>query len=301
MPTKGAGTIDLFDVNAFSRTNVWAVGYYADAHGHSRTLTEHWNGTSWKIVPSPNKGTGDNTLHGVSVVNGTHAWAVGYTGPTPGEGPLIEHWNGSSWSRFPPAGFGGIASILDDVAVISASNVVAVGHRSITPSGTLIERFNGSSWQGEAPADPPAEQVAGAELWSVSAPSAGAQWAVGEFVNQQANARTLAERNLGGGWVLKQPNNVGTAPNQVKGVSALSATTAFAVGNFKTSGGTRRALAERFANGSWTTFKPPNATQFDNELESVAAISASNVWAVGYAARDAFGNTLKPLIEHFHC
>ena len=33
MPTKGAGTIDLYDVDAFSKTNAWAVGYYADAAG----------------------------------------------------------------------------------------------------------------------------------------------------------------------------------------------------------------------------------------------------------------------------
>ncbi|HXJ66355.1 MAG TPA: hypothetical protein VNN79_21545, partial [Actinomycetota bacterium] len=101
--------------------------------------------------------------------------------------------------------------------------------------------------------------------------------------------------------VLKSPNNVGTTPNELKGVSALSATSAFAVGNYTTSGGTRRALAERFGSGQWTTFKPPNATQFDNQLESVAAISASNVWAVGYAAKDAAGHSLEPLIEHFHC
>jgi hypothetical protein len=299
MPTKGAGPIDLFDVDAFSKTNAWAVGYYVNVHGHSRTLTEHWNGTNWKIVPSPNRGTEDNTLHGVEAVNGTHAWAVGYRGPTPGEGPLIEHWNGSSWSSSPPAGLGGIASILDDVAVISSSDVVAVGHRSITPSGTHVERFNGSSWKAETSANSPAGT--GSELWAVSAPSAGAQWAVGEFVNHQANPRTLAERNIGGGWVLKPPKNVGTGPNELKGVSALSAAKAFAVGNYKTSDGTRRALAERFANGLWNTFRPPNATQFDNELESVAAISASNVWAVGYAAKDAFGFTRRPLIEHFHC
>ena len=65
--------------------------------------------------------------------------------------------------------------------------------------------------------------------------------------------------------------------------------------------GRQRSLAERYVNGTWSTFKPPNATAFDNELESVAAISATNVWAVGYAAKDAFGNSRKPLIEHFRC
>jgi len=299
MPTKGAGTIDLYDVDAISKTNAWAVGYYADAHGHSRTLTEHWNGTSWKIVPSPNNGTGDNTLHGVAAVNGTHVWAVGYTGPTPGEGPLIEHWNGSSWSRFPPAGLGGIPSILNDVAVISPSNVVAVGHRGITPTGTHVERFDGASWKAEASAN--STTGSGSELWAVSTGSAGAQWSVGESVNQQGNARTLAERSTGGAWTLFPPVNVGAAPNELFGVSALSATKAFAVGQRKTSSHVRKTLAEFFSNGSWKVQATPNVGTNDNQLEGVAAISATNTWAVGYSANDPFGLDLKPLVEHFSC
>ena len=300
MPTKGAGTIDLYDVDAFSKTNAWAVGSYVTTQGHRRTLTEHWNGTAWRIIDSPNRGIGDNSLHGVAAVNGTHAWAVGYMVPAGGEQhPLIEHWNGSSWRLFPPAGQGGMSHYLNDVAVISASNVVAVGHRRSRLEGRSSSASSGSAWQVEPNDDPLSSR--GSELWAVSAPSAGAQWAVGEIINQQEHVRTLAERNVGGGWVLEAPANVGTAPNELKGVSALSAAKAFAVGNYMTSGGTRRALAELFANGSWTTFKPPNATQFDNELESVAAISPSNVWAVGYSAKDAHGHTLQPLIEHFHC
>ena len=75
---------------------------------------------------------------------------------------------------------------------------MAVGHRAITAGGTLVERFDGSSWKAETSADPPTAMPA-SELWAVSAPSAGAQWAVGES-HQQGNPRTLAERNPGGGW-----------------------------------------------------------------------------------------------------
>jgi len=42
-----------------------------------RTLTEKWNGFSWKIVPSPNEGTGDNRLKGVSCVSKNFCQAVG--------------------------------------------------------------------------------------------------------------------------------------------------------------------------------------------------------------------------------
>ncbi|HXJ66219.1 MAG TPA: hypothetical protein VNN79_20860, partial [Actinomycetota bacterium] len=159
VPTKGAGAIDLYDVDTISKTNAWAVGYYVDGHGHRRTLTEHWDGTKWKSVPSPNKGTEDNTLHGVAAVSASQVWAVGYTEPTGGDRPLIEHWNGSSWSRFPPAGLGGIHHRLEDVAVISSHLAVAVGH---TPSNAHVERFDGSSWKTEGEAA--ASQVGSAEL-----------------------------------------------------------------------------------------------------------------------------------------
>jgi hypothetical protein len=293
VPTKGAGKIDLYDVDAFSKKNAWAVGYSTDATGHRRTLTEHWNGTSWKIVPSANRGTGHNTLLGVAIVSGSHVWAVGYTGTTAGEyDPLIEHWNGTSWRTFPPTELGGISATLEDVAVVAPSNIVAVGH---TPSNPHVERYDGLQWNNESDA---AMQIGSASLLGVSATSAGAQWAVGAFTNL---AEPVAERNIGHQWTLKSPKNVGARPNELEGVSALSATSAFAVGSYVTSGGTHRALAERFSNGSWTTFKPPNATQFDNELESVAAISASNVWTVGYSAKNASGFSRKPLIEHFAC
>jgi hypothetical protein len=293
-PAKGAGTLDINDVDAISKTNAWAVGYYADTHGHLRTLVEHWDGHVWKIVASPNDGTQDNALKGVSAVSATNVWAVGITGPDPGESMLIEHWNGHAWSLSTPGGIGGPGA-LDDVSAISASNVVAVGHRAITASNTLVERFSGSHWAAEASADP---SGVGNELWGVSAPSAGAQWAVGDITNDQASLRTLAERSTGGAWSSKTPGNVGSEPNQLFDVGALSATKAFAVGMHKTSGGTRRTLTESFANGSWKVLATPNAGSFDNLLEAVAAVSATNVWAAGTASTQIGTN---PLVEHYTC
>jgi hypothetical protein len=295
-PTKGAGVVDLNDIEAISKTNAWAVGYFSDSHGHDRTLVEHWDGHVWKIVTSPNDGAQDNQLKGVSAVSPTNVWAVGFTGPDPGEGMLIEHWNGQTWTLSTP----GLVQapgpgILDDVSAISASNVVAVGHRSITAAHTLVERFNGTHWTAEASADP---STVGNELWGVSAPSAGAQWAVGDITNSQANARTLAERSTGGAWTSKPPGNVGTPPNQLFDVSGLSATRAFAVGMHKTAGGVRRTLAESFANGSWKVLATPNAGTRDNLLEAVAAVSATNVWAAGTASTLVGTN---PLVLHFTC
>ena len=43
-----------------------------------QTLTEHWNGTAWSVVASPNLGTSDNVLYGVAAVAANDVWAVGY-------------------------------------------------------------------------------------------------------------------------------------------------------------------------------------------------------------------------------
>ncbi len=295
-PGKG-NLSDLWDVDAISKTNAWAVGYYTDSQGHAKTLTEHWDGHVWKIVTSPNIGpsSNSNTLHGVSAVNGSNIWAVGITGPEPGEGMLIEHWNGTKWLLSTPGSIG-MPGALDDVEAISAGNVVAVGHRAITAAATLVERFDGGSWSAEVSADPPG--AAGSELWGVSAPSAGAQWAVGDLTTTQAHLRTLAERSTGGAWSLKPPANVGADPNELLAVSALSATKAFAVGSRKSSSQVRRTLAESFVNGSWHVQTTPNAGSEHNVLEAVHAVSATNVWAAGTA------NTLvgsNPLMLHYSC
>ncbi len=42
-----------------------------------RTVTEHWNGTRWSLVRSPNATNGYNLLNGVGVVTANDVWAVG--------------------------------------------------------------------------------------------------------------------------------------------------------------------------------------------------------------------------------
>jgi hypothetical protein len=61
------------------------VGYFYNGTT-DQTLIEHWNGTSWKQVTSPNPGgsSDDNILNGVAATSSTNAWAVGdyYNGTT---------------------------------------------------------------------------------------------------------------------------------------------------------------------------------------------------------------------------
>lgn len=74
----------LAGVAARSASDVWAVGTRQDRSGAipiDRTLTEHWNGSAWSVVASPNVGANDNLLNGVSATTGD-VWTVGSSNVT---------------------------------------------------------------------------------------------------------------------------------------------------------------------------------------------------------------------------
>ena len=79
-----SGTNFLTGVAAVSPTEVWAVGGARDftAGGLVRTATLRYDGTGWRVVHSPNAGSGDNTLLGVASPGPGHLLAVGSYRPT---------------------------------------------------------------------------------------------------------------------------------------------------------------------------------------------------------------------------
>src|ERR1700680_4862350 len=79
-PNSGSGSNVLDGIAAVSANNDWAVGYSLTSSGIYQTLIEHWNGTKWSVVPSPNVGASSNDLTSVAQVPGSTAvWAVGYS------------------------------------------------------------------------------------------------------------------------------------------------------------------------------------------------------------------------------
>src|SRR5215471_13852198 len=132
-PSPGKDLNRLDGVAATSATNAWAVGYYSQhsdpgTQTNTRTLIEHWNGTAWTQVPSPNTHSFTSGLDGVAAISPTNAWAVGGRSKT-GEGDnnktLIEHWNGTAWTQMPAPSR--TESGLFSVAATSPTNIWAVG------------------------------------------------------------------------------------------------------------------------------------------------------------------------------
>jgi len=129
-------------VAALSTNDVWAVGTYGTI-SLPQTLTEHWDGSAWSIVPSPNMGTGGNYLQGVAAISANDVWAVGQYAAFAALQTLVEHWNGSAWSIVPSPNASDFNNTLNGVAAISANDVWAAGGYNNDPMyRTLVERYN---------------------------------------------------------------------------------------------------------------------------------------------------------------
>ena len=256
------------------------------------------NGT-WKIVSSPNVGTGTygNQLNAVAVVSASDVWAVGFS-PHPSGTPqylrqtLVEHWNGKSWSVVPsPNPAGKTWVVLNGVAAISANDVWAVGHSgdpSSIPLQTLTEHWNGTSWS-IIPSPSPGTYN-GNILNAVDGVSANDIWAVGWYqsgsTGQEGGALTMHWD--GTAWTV--------APNpsrwQLYGVVAISSNNVWAVGE---------QSILHWNGSSWSNVSfplPPNDAY--RILRGVSATSASDIWAVGYGQWPYFdGTRYAPLTYHW--
>jgi hypothetical protein len=141
----------------------WAVGYYVSGKFQQQTLIEHFNGSSWSVVPSPSPGTLQNILFGVAAVSDADVWAVGGQQDSTGLWhTLTEHWNGSNWSVVAAIDSGATGNQFYAVTAISSDNVYAVGQQAGAgfPNRALIEHWNGESWRiVSSPADASASDL----------------------------------------------------------------------------------------------------------------------------------------------
>jgi hypothetical protein len=89
-------------VTGVASNDVWAVGENEEVPGLGiTTLIEHWNGTTWSIVPSPTPGAYP-ILNAVAARSSADVYAVGSNSPSVNGGVqqgLIMRWNGSTWSQ----------------------------------------------------------------------------------------------------------------------------------------------------------------------------------------------------------
>ena len=97
-----ANTPVLDGIAAVAANDIWAVGEVKSASGLAvGTLTEHWDGSAWSIVPSPTPAGTFPTLTAVAARGSGDVYAVGsaQSGGSGAAQGLILRWNGSAWSQ----------------------------------------------------------------------------------------------------------------------------------------------------------------------------------------------------------
>jgi len=219
-PSPNAHGNSFNAVAAISATDAWAVGYQNDNNlNDSRTLIQHWNGTTWATVKSPNPGstptcTNGNTgnfLNAVAAVATNDVWAVGFSFTcTSLLKPMALHWDGTRWNavKTPKLNTNDNAA-LNGLFALASNNIYAVGYQPATNGAveTLIEHWDGSAW---TVVSSPNANSTGNVLFSVSGTSSSDVWAVGDQVAPGVEVRTMALHFDGTNWaVVSTPNPVG--------------------------------------------------------------------------------------------
>src|SRR5207248_3047287 len=98
---------------------------YTNNASVGQTLVEHWNGSSWSVISSPDVGTSSNSLNDVAVASGNDVWAVGYYADNSVHKTLIEHWDGNAWSVIPSPNMGTSNNYLHGVQAAASNDVWA--------------------------------------------------------------------------------------------------------------------------------------------------------------------------------
>ena len=214
-----AGLYDELDgVTAISANDVWAVGYITELNGvNTQTLIEHWDGSQWKIVSSPNPGSERDQLYGVAAISANDVWAVGdsFNGGNSNNLTLIEHWDGTQWSVVSSANIGNGKSIFSGVAALSANNIWAVGFKR--NSKTLIEHWDGTQWKST-----PSAKVTGG-LFGIVALSTNNAWAIGAVVPSKRVFQTVIEHWDGSNWSVVPSPGAGSY-SRLNGIAAVPGT-----------------------------------------------------------------------------
>jgi hypothetical protein len=213
---------------AISSSNVWAVGWQDS--GVLQPLIEHWNGTSWSVVPGASPRGGESYLSSVSATGPNDVWAVGGAAPNSN---LVEHWNGSNWSVVstpqPTRG-----SSLSAVTAISPTNAWAVGSQRASTGAqvTFVLHWNGTSWTEVASPNPRTTADAENQLRSVAALSPDNVWAFGMYESEQTNIhqhRSLVLHWNGVSWSIVSSPQPGRT-SELNAATAISGSRVFAGG-----------------------------------------------------------------------
>jgi hypothetical protein len=268
------------------------LGLAAAADGGGKTSSGC--APSWRVVSTPAVGSSGG-LSAVAAVSTRDVWAVGNTA----RGPLVEHWDGSRWSVVPSpiVRKGG----LFDLAAVSANDSWAVGQidRS-TPTvyrnpKPLLEHWNGKRW-ATLPT-PSSSWPAG--LSAVSAVSPADIWVVGGTDARGEPGAVLVHWD-GRRWSRVREPHIKGLNLSLADLAAISRNDVWAIGSWQDRSYESGLLAVHWNGRQWMTFKGPTLGDDGSELNDVAAVSPSEVWAVGDEDFGGIPDETAAVVDHWN-
>jgi hypothetical protein len=231
----GSSDNSLGSIAGSSPTDIWAVGnYLPDATNSNQdatlTFAEHYDGTAWTVVRTPNTGVNFNSFYGLAATDG-YAWAVGsYLNSAYQDRALIEVWNPQtqSWSIADNPQPGSRRDMAFGASALSPNDVWVVGDQEGANGvfETLAEHWDGSSWTVAPTPDPGA---AGNHLYAVDAVSPDDVWAVGESLTGTQGV-PLVEHWDGSSWTVVPTPATSGSDKLLDGVTVSRSGDVWAVG-----------------------------------------------------------------------
>lgn len=275
---------------------LWAVGSGTDLFDETpfENMIARWDGHAWTTIPSPNIGTRDNRLNGVSARSARDAWAVGSHDNAVGiDATSTLRWDGASWVAVPSPdpGPADSANVLTAVTSFTDTDAWAVGW-SIS-RGTLALHWDGSAWRSV-----PAPDVSGSSCrldGIVGVPGSARRIAVGSCADSGGLDHTLIERWTGTAWRIVPAPSPGDSA-VLTDVAAVSGRELWAVGTTVPTGAPSTAfttLTLRWDGSTWSDVPSPNASAPADQttLLGVSAVPGTgSVWAVGYSLDTSVGS-----------
>lgn len=239
----------------------------------------------------------------VAAVSPADVWAVGQ-GWSNGDGvPLVTHWTGVGWRAVEAPSMPDVQYTFSAIDAVSARDVWAVGN-GLTWSGfvPVVAHYDGTKWSAApTPRSPSSSTFV---LADVDMTSDADGWAVGQRAGMSDGPQPLVMRWRNGEWITVSMPPVRDGAAMLRHVYARAGDDVWAVGSLgdpaagqAAPGGA--ALVMHFDGIRWKQVEVPHGGEADatNELWSVTAVSAEEVWAVGDSCVWEWSRTLcQPLI-----
>ena len=192
----------LFGVAAISDSDVWAVGEAQNTDDSWQTLTEHWDGSSWSVVPSVDPGLNGNQLYAVKAIASDNVYAVGQRADTgfPNKA-LIEHWNGTVWNVVPgPVAMAASALPLGVTATLISLTVVGQHETDTAPYTTYVAA---GAPQPLSILKTPNAGAGENDLFAADTAADGSTWAIGwDIVPETGNHDPLVLHGVSALWSI---------------------------------------------------------------------------------------------------